>query len=361
MKIPFTNLYQQYLDCKVEIDTAIEQTIASSSFITGLDVTRFETVIADYVGAQDCASVGSGTMALVCSLKAAGIGPGHEVITTPHTFVSTTEAIVTVGATPVFVDIDPDTHLIDLKLLTDAITDQTGAVLFVDIYGQCPDLDQLRDICNQHKLIMIQDAAHSFGATWRGSRIGSQADYTCFSFNPVKNLGAMGDAGCVTGSKINMDRVRVFRDHGRTSRYEFSEIGYNARIDNMQSNIVLAKLPYLQGWIAKKRYIADRYSDALQSFVKIVKQNPDVGHGHYVYVIQTDKRDALKLHLEGCGIATNVHYATTTHTQPAFGTWYRSCPIAEHTVQQILSLPSWYGLSDCEIDFVIGSVKDFFQ
>lgn len=361
MKIPFTNLYQQYLDCQSEIDSAIKSTIESSSFITGLDVTKFETVMAEYVGAEDCASTGSCTTALICSLKAAGIGPGDQVLTTPHTFVATTEAIAIVGADPVFVDIDPSTHLIDLDLLEKSITDQCRAVLFVDIYGQCPDLDRLRSICDRYNMILIQDAAHSLGASWQGTRLGSQADYTCFSFNPVKNLGAMGDAGCVTGSKRNMDRVRIYRDHGRTSRYEFTELGYNARIDNMQSNIVLAKLPQLQPWIARKQSIAAYYDQQLQHLVKTVKHQPGAEHGHYVYVIQTPQRDQLKDFLESRGIGTNIHYATTTHVQPAFSQWYRPCPVAEQTVQEILSLPCRYDLTDQEVEYVVASVKEFFQ
>jgi dTDP-4-amino-4,6-dideoxygalactose transaminase len=361
MKIPFTNLYQQYVDCKHDIDQAISTTIKSSSFITGLDVTNFETIMAEYVGSEDCASTGSGTTALICSLKAAGIGPGAEVITTPHTFVATTEAIAIVGANPVFVDIDPDTHLIDLNLLENSINAKTRAVLFVDIYGQCTDLDRLREICKTHNLIMIEDAAHSLGGTWKNQRIGSQADYTCFSFNPVKNLGAMGDAGCVTGSKINMDQVRIFRDHGRTSRYEFSKLGYNARIDNMQANIVLAKLPKLQDWINKKRTIVNYYNQELQNIVKTISGQPGAGNGHYVYVVQTKDRDNLKNFLEHRGIGTNIHYATTTHTQPAFKPWYTPCPIAEQTVEEILSLPCRYDLTDQEVEYIVASVKEFFQ
>jgi dTDP-4-amino-4,6-dideoxygalactose transaminase len=361
MKIPFTNLYQQYLDCQTEIDLAIKATIESSSFITGLDVTKFENVMAEYVGAEDCASTGSCTTALICSLKAAGIGPGDQVLTTPHTFVATTEAIAIVGADPVFVDIDPDTHLIDLDLLEQSITDRSRAVLFVDIYGQCPDLDRLRRICDQHQMILIQDAAHSLGASWQGTRLGSQADYTCFSFNPVKNLGAMGDAGCVTGSKLNMDRVRIYRDHGRTSRYEFTELGYNARIDNMQANIVLAKLPQLQPWITRKQAIAAYYDQQLQHLVKTIKHQPGAEHGHYVYVIQTPQRDQLKDFLESRGIGTNIHYATTTHVQPAFSQWYRPCPVAEQTVKEILSLPCRYDLTNQEVEYVVSTVKEFFQ
>jgi dTDP-4-amino-4,6-dideoxygalactose transaminase len=361
MKIPFTKLHQQYLDCKTEIDLAIANVIQSSSFITGPDVTNFEKIMSQYVGSEDCASTGSGTMALLCSLRAAGIGPGDEVLTTPHTFVATTEAIVMTGADPIFVDIDPDTHLINLDLLETLITPRSRAVLFVDMYGQCPDLDRLRAICTQHNLIMIEDAAHSLGSQWRGQQIGSQADLTCFSFNPVKNLGAMGDAGCVTGSREMMDRVRMYRDHGRTGRYDIVELGYNARIDNMQSNIVLAKLPKLVHWVNRKRAIVSYYNQNLQDVVKTIKLDSRVGQGHYVYVIQTPRRDELKQFLDQRGIQTNIHYATTTHLQPAYKPWYTPCPVAERTVKEILSLPCYYNLTEQECKYIVDSVLEFFK
>ena len=361
MKIPFTNLYQQYIDCRNEIDIAIASTIQSSSFITGPDTSRFESVFADYVNSEDCAGTGSGTTALLCSLRAAGIGVGDEVITTPHTFVATTEAIVSVGATPRFADIDPDTHLIDLDQVERIIGPRTRAILFVDIYGQCPDMGRLRSLCNEYRLWMIEDAAHSLGTQWQGRSIGSIADLTCFSFNPVKNLGAMGDAGCVTGSGRLMDAVRKYRDHGRTGRYDIVDLGYNARIDNMQSNIVLAKLSKLVPWIARKREICAYYNERLHDVVKTIHLDPRVAQGHYVYVIQTAQRDQLRTFLEEHGIATNIHYAITTHTQPAFINWYVPCPIAERTVTEILSLPCWYSMTDAEIDHVVDTVRKFFQ
>jgi len=361
MNIPFTNLLQQYNDCKLEIDQAIAKTIQSSSFITGPDVTEFESVMAKYVLAEDCASTGSGTTALICSLKAAGVGPGDQVITTPHTFVATTEAIVIVGATPVFVDIDPDTHLIDLDQVESSITPNSKALLFVDIYGQCPDLERVRDICTRHNLVMIEDAAHSLGTQYKDRPVGSWADYTCFSFNPVKNLGAMGDAGCVTGSKQNMEKVRMYRDHGRVGRYSIVEVGYNARIDNMQSNIVLAKLPKLAEWVDQKRTLSTAYDNALSDVVKTIRRLPHVGQGHYVYVIQTPQRDALKKHLESLSIQTNIHYAVTTHMQPAYAKWYRPCPVAERTVNEILSLPSWYSLAPEQFEYIVAGVRSFFK
>lgn len=361
MKIPFTNLYQQYLDCQIEIDNAIEHTIHSSSFITGPDATMFERIMSEYVGSEDCAGTGSGTTALLCSLRAAGIGVGDEVITTPHTFVATTEAIVSVGATPRFADIDSATHLINLDQVENMIGPRTRAVLFVDIYGQCPDMDRLRAMCDEHGLYMIEDAAHSLGSQWQGREIGSISDLTCFSFNPVKNLGAMGDAGCVTGSARLMDLVRKFRDHGRTGRYDIVDVGYNARIDNLQSNIVLAKLPRLGAWISRKRKICAYYNSSLSNTVKTIQLDPRVGQGHYVYVIQTSKRDPLRIWLETQGIATNIHYAVTTHTQPAFQKWYSPCPVAERTVQEILSLPCWYSMTDNEVDHVVDRVKEFLR
>ena len=361
MKIPFTNLYQQYIDCRDNIDTAIASTIHSSSFITGPDTSKFESVFADYVDSEDCAGTGSGTTALLCSLRAAGIGSGDEVITTPHTFVATTEAIVSVGAIPRFADIDPDTHLIDLDQVERMIGPRTRAILFVDIYGQCPDMDRLRDLCNEYRLYMIEDAAHSLGTQWKDRQIGSIADLTCFSFNPVKNLGAMGDAGCVTGSATLMDAVRKYRDHGRTGRYDIVDIGYNARIDNMQSNIVLAKLPKLVSWIARKREICAYYNERLYDVIKTIRLDPRVAQGHYVYVIQTPQRDKLRSFLEEHGVSTNIHYAITTHTQPAFRSWYTPCPVAERTVTEILSLPCWYSMTDAEIDHVVDTVRKFFQ
>lgn len=360
MQIPFTNLQQQYLDCKTDIDRAIADTIASNSYITGPDVTRFETAFADYVGAEDCAATGSGTTALICALRALGIGPGDQVLTTPHTFVATTEAIVMVGADPVFVDIDPDTHLIDLDDLERKVTAECRAVLFVDIYGQCPDMTRLTEICVRENMFMIEDAAHSVGNTFHGRLVGSMADITCFSFNPVKNLGAMGDAGCCTGRRELMDQVRKFRDHGRTGRYDIVDIGYNARIDNMQSNIVLAKMPRLAEWLERKRTICAYYDHRLHNVVKTVRRESGNSHSYYVYVIQTEQRDQLRAFLESSGIGTNIHYATTTHLQPAYQRWSTPCPVAERTVQQILSLPCWYSMTDTQVDYVADSVAEFF-
>jgi len=359
MKIPYTNLHQQYIDCKTDIDEVIKSTISSSSFISGSDVDLLESTLSNYIDADDCASTGSGTTALLCSLRAANIGIGDEVITTPMTFVATTESIAAVGATPVFVDIDPNTYLIDLNLIEQAITSNTRAILFVDLYGQCPNIDQLRYICDTYNLVMIEDAAQSFGNKWNGKNVGTLADYTCVSFNPVKNLGAMGDAGCVFGKTKDMQNVRSFRDHGRKSRYSYNYIGYNARIDNLQANIIRAKLPYYNNWIKRKRKICNYYTEQLSNAVQTPIINPGNTHVYYGYVIRTKKRDHLKENLQNSGIQTNIQYATATHTQPAFSQWHTSCKETEKAVNEVLSLPSWYSMSDDQVEYVVKQVKRY--
>jgi len=358
--IPFTDLKQQYLEIKTDIDAAISRVLDTSNYITGTITDEFETKFAEWVGAEACCATGSGTTALMCSMMAIGVTDGDEVITTPHTFISTSEAIIWQGASPVFVDID-DNHQIDIDQIERRITEKTKAILFVDMYGHTPDIDRLREIADRHNLYLVEDAAHSVRSKYKGVQVGSLADLTCFSFNPVKNLGAMGDAGCVTGSRKMMDRVRMYRDHGRIGRYDIVELGYNARIDNMQSNIVLAKLPKLAHWVNRKRAISSYYNAQLQDVVKTVKLDSRVGQGHYVYVIQTPRRDELKQYLDQHGIQTNIHYATTTHLQPAYRKWYTPCPVAERTVNEILSLPCYYSLTEEECKYISNTVRRFFQ
>jgi dTDP-4-amino-4,6-dideoxygalactose transaminase len=357
--IEFTNLYQQYLDCKDDIDLAIKETIEKSNFITGPSVNAFERAFASYIGAEDVAGTGSGTTALLCSIRAMNLRPGDEVITTPHTFVSTTEAIVLGGGTPVFVDIDPDSYLIDLDKIEEKITARTKGILFVDLYGQCPDIDRLRSICDAHNLWMIEDAAQSLGNFYKGRPVGSLSDITCMSFNPVKNLGAMGDAGCASGSHEYMEKIRMYRDHGRIARYDIVEVGYNARIDNMQSAIVMAKLPKLQPWISRKQEICNYYNERLSSVIKTPIATEHNSHSWYVYVLQTERRNDLQAFLKENGVATNIHYATPTHTQPAYKQWYSSCPIVEKACTEIVSIPCWYSLTDTQVDYIADKIVEW--
>ncbi len=358
IKIPFVDLYPQYEELQTEIDMAIKDIITRSDYITGPTVDRFEKAICEYTGAEDCASIGSGTNALVCALKALDIGPNDTVWTVGHTFVSTTEAIVNGGAKPVFVDIDQYYHF-DLESARAPST--PSAILFVDLYGQTPDIDKLRTYAKKFGIKLIEDAAQSFGAEYNGKKVGSLVDLTCFSFNPVKNLGAMGDAGAVTGRKELVDKVRMYRDHGRKTKFEYDKVGYNARIDNLQAVVVEAKLKKIDKWLDKKRQICRRYTEQLNDIVKCPKEAPWSTHSYYVYVVETPKgtRDTLQKFLKDKGIATNIHYKFPTHVTKAFndGT---ILPRTEYVCDNILSLPCYHTLPEHHQDYIIKAIKDFY-
>ena len=350
MNIPFTDLQSQYIEAKTDIDAAIAHTIATNSFITGPDVIKFETTLADYLRSPAAASTGSGTTALQVSLKACDVRPGDDVITTSHTFVSTVEAIVNAGATPVMIDIDKHYQL-DADAVEQAITPRTTAILAMDAYGQSCDIYKLRDIADRNGLKLINDSAHSFG-----SAIMNVADLNCFSFNPIKNFGAMGDAGAVVGKPELIERARMFRDHGRNTKFVFEEVGYNARIDNLQANILLAKLPYLKEWNTGRKRVAARYNAALGNVVKIPTKSDYSDHVYYVYVIEVENRDSLAAYLKKHGIATNIHYPIPCHLQPAFKKYNVSLPNCEQASKRILSLPCYHTLTETQQDYIIDKI-----
>lgn len=359
IKIPFVDLYPQYEEIQSEIDLAIKDIITRSDFITGPTVDKFERAICEYTGAEDCASVGSGTNALVCALKALGIGPGDQVMTVGHTFVSTTEAIVNVGAEPYFVDIDEFYHM-DIRE-TEAFDTSLKAILFVDLYGQTPDIDKINEFAKTFNIKVIEDAAQSFGSEYKGKKVGSLVDLTCFSFNPVKNLGAMGDAGAVTGAKELVDKVRMYRDHGRKTKFEYDTVGYNARIDNLQAVIVQAKLKKIDAWLDKKIQICRRYTEQLDDIVICPQEAPWSKHTYYVYVIETPEgtRDNLQQFLKDKGIATNIHYKFPTHKTKAFDTGVE-LPNTEYACDNILSLPCYHTLPEHHQDYIINAIKEFY-
>jgi dTDP-4-amino-4,6-dideoxygalactose transaminase len=366
IKIPFVDLYPQYEEVQTEIDMAIKDIITRSDFITGPTVEKFEKAICEYTGAEDCASIGSGTNALVCALKALEIGAGDEVMTVGHTFVSTTEAIVNVGATPLFVDIDKFYHLDaeQMRSVTGAkefVSPRLKAILFVDLYGQTPDIDKINKFAKEFNLKVIEDAAQSFGAEYQGKKVGSLVDLTCFSFNPVKNLGAMGDAGAVTGAKELVDNVRMYRDHGRKTKFEYDTVGYNARIDNLQAVIVQAKLKKIDKWLDKKRDICRRYTEHLKDVVDCPMEAPWSKHTYYVYVIKTPQgtRDKLQAFLKDKGIGTNIHYKFPTHKTKAFNTEVELSN-TEYACDNILSLPCYHTLPEHHQDYIIKTIKEFY-
>lgn len=367
IKIPFVDLYPQYEELQSEIDLGIRDIITRSDFITGPTVDKFEKSIVDYTGAEDCASIGSGTNALVCALKALEIGPGDHVMTVGHTFVSTTEAIVNVGAIPMFVDIDQFYHLDteQMRKVTGSkefVLPELKAILFVDLYGQTPDIDKIKKFAKEFNLKVIEDAAQSFGAEYKGKKVGSHVDLTCFSFNPVKNLGAMGDAGAVTGRKELVDKVRMYRDHGRKTKFEYDTVGYNARIDNIQAVIIQAKLKKIDQWLDKKRQICRRYTEQLKHTVKCPSEAPWSKHTYYVYVIETPEgtRDQLQEYLKQKGIGTNIHYKFPTHNTKAFAKFTQQLDRTEHVCKNILSLPCYHTLPEHHQNYIISSIKEFY-
>jgi dTDP-4-amino-4,6-dideoxygalactose transaminase len=366
IKIPFVDLYPQYEELQTEIDMAIKDIITRSDYITGPTVDKFEQAICEYTGAEDCASIGSGTNALVCALKALGIGPGDRVMTVGHTFVSTTEAIVNVGATPMFVDIDEFYHMDTEQMRKvsgskEIASSELKAILFVDLYGQTPDIDKIKAFAKEFDLKVIEDAAQSFGAEYNNKKVGSLVDLTCFSFNPVKNLGAMGDAGAVTGKKELVDKVRMYRDHGRKTKFEYDTVGYNARIDNLQAVIVQAKLKKIDEWLDKKREICRKYTEQLNDVVKCPKEAPWSKHSYYVYVLETPEgtRDKLQVFLKEKGIQTNIHYKFPTHKTKAFdnGT---ELPKTEYICDNIISLPCYHTLASHHQDYIIKAIREFY-
>lgn len=355
--IPFTDLKSQYLEAKQEIDAAIARVLDTSSYITGPIVDEFETAFAAYVDAPATCATGSGTTALMCSLMACDIGSGDEVITTPHTFISTGEAIYWQGATPVFVDID-QYYQIDVDKIEAAITPRTKAILFVDMYGQTPDIDRLREIADKYNLYLISDSAHSIGAEYKGRKVGNLVDLTCHSFNPVKNLGAIGDAGAITGRPDLIQRARMHRDHGRIVKWDFDIKGINARIDNLQALVVKAKLPYLQGWLDKKHAICERYTQELGDYVQTPKTAPWAKHSYYVYVIQISRRDDFIEYMKQNGVTVNVHYMKSLTEQKIFQIYGRGeCPRAEEVCKNIVSLPCYHTLSWSEQSKIIELTK----
>jgi len=354
--IPFTDLHAQYQEAKTEIDQAYERIMTTSSYITGPIVDEFETEFAKYVGAEACASTGSGTTALLCALLACGVN-GGEVITTPLTFVSTSESILWAGGKPRFVDID-DNYQMDIDQVEAMVNENTVAILYVSLYGQTPDVDRLRAIADKHKIWLIEDAAHSIGSSYKGKPVGSLADLTCFSFNPVKNLGAAGDAGCVTGRADLIKFVRMYRDHGRQNKWDYELQGINARIDNFQALVVLAKLKYLDSWLTKKRKICARYTRELQDYVVTPNEFADSYHTYYVYVIQVPERDKFIKYMQEHGVQVNVHYRGPLHKQRIFKN-IDSCPRTDSACGKIVSLPCYHTLTEEQQTKIIRSVQEW--
>jgi len=347
-----------------EIYEEIEEVIESASFILGNKGLELEKKIAQYVGTSYGIGVANGTDALFLSLKACNIGPGDEVITTPFTFFATGEVIANTGATPVFVDIDPETYNIDPEEIRKAITKKTKAIIVVHLFGLSANMEPIQQIAKEHQLYLIEDACQAIGTNQKGKGAGSIGDIGCFSFFPSKNLGAFGDAGMIVTSNDELyDRLIQLRNHGSKVRYHHSILGYNSRLDEIQAAILLVKFKYLDELIDKRIQIAKRYTDELKGIVKTPKILKNREHTFHQYCIETPKRDELMEFLGKKQIATAVYYPIPLHLQKALDyLGYRegSIPNAEAAAKNILALPIGPTLTAEQQSYIIQSIKEFF-
>jgi dTDP-4-amino-4,6-dideoxygalactose transaminase len=362
--IPMADLRAQHQELRAELDAAVDRILASSDFIQGEEVRRFEAEFAAYCGVSEAVACGNGTDALELALWALNVGPGDEVITVSHTFAATAEAIVRCGATPRFVDVDPQTLLMDLTRLEAAITPKTRAIVPVHLYGSCVDMAALMPIARRHKLVVIEDAAQAQGALSRRKKAGATADAGCFSFYPGKNLGAWGDAGAViTSSPEIAARIRQMRDHGRVGKYEHTFVGRNSRMDSLQGALLRIKLRRLDHWNARRREIASTYRSLLRGVgvtpVAVPESSTPVYHQ---FVIMSAARDQLRQALEARGVQTGIHYPIPLHRQPAFAAYLPpggvDLPVTDATAASILSLPMFPELGGDSITYVARSVKE---
>jgi dTDP-4-amino-4,6-dideoxygalactose transaminase len=302
VKVPFGDLKLHYQAYKQELDDAVARVLASGYYILGPELDRFEKEFAAYLGSGYVAGCASGTEAIYLPLAALGVTTGDEVLVVAHTAVPTISAISMTGATPVFVDIDPDTYGMDPTDLERKITAKSKVVIPVHIYGQMVDMEAIMKVAAKHKLPVIEDCAQSTGATYRGQQSGTIADFSCFSFYPSKNLGAFGDGGATWAkTKENHDKLLMLRNYGQSKRYHHDIIGINSRLDEIQCAILGVQLPYVKEWNERRREIAKRYDDGLKGIVQTPAELDGAVHVYHLYVIQTDYRDELHTYLADRG------------------------------------------------------------
>jgi len=364
--IPYLDLKAQYHGIKDEVDAAVLRVLESTQFILGEEVAAFEREFAAYCQASESVGVNSGTSALHLALLAMGIGSGDEVITTPFTFVATVAAIRYAGATPVFVDIEPDYFTIDPAKIESAITRRTRAIMPVHLYGQPADMKPILEIARRRGLTVIEDAAQAHGSEYDGRRCGSLSEIAAFSFYPGKNLGAYGEGGALTTTRSDVATAcRVLRDWGQEKRYEHRLKGFNYRMDGIQGAVLRVKLRHLEAWTEKRRQVARWYGEALNpGSVRVPKERPDCRHVYHVYVVRSDDRDGLRETLTKEGIQTGIHYPIPVHLQPAhedLGYHAGNFPVAEAAAREVLSLPIYPEMNREQVRMVAAAVSEASQ
>ena len=363
MKIPLVDLHAQYAAIGAEIDAAIRRVLGHCEFILGSEVRAFEQEWAAYCGVEHAVGLSNGTDAIRLALLALGVQPGDEVITVANTFFATAEAVASMGARPVFVDVEPRTHNLDPARLAQAVTARTRAVLPVHLYGRPAEMDAISSVAADHGIPVIEDAAQAHGALYNGRRVGGLSRIACFSFYPGKNLGAYGDAGAVTTNDAELAaRVRSLRDHGRASKYVHDEVAFSCRMDGLQAAVLRAKLPFLEGWNERRRSLVALYRELLDEEPAICytdggKNQVSV---HHLMVVEVDNRDEIQRRMNQQGIGVGVHYPVPLHLQPAFahlGGAPGQLPVAEAACRRVLSLPLYPEMTEEQVRFTVRQLR----
>lgn len=359
-KIEFIDLKAQYAALKESINSRIQRVLDHGQYIMGPEVRELEERLEAYTGAKHCITVASGTEALLISLMALGVKPGDEIITTPFTFVATAEVIVLLGATPVFVDIQPDTCNIDPALIAAAITPKTKAIMPVSLYGQVADMDEINAIASRHGNIpVIEDAAQSFGATYKGRKSCNVSTIGCTSFFPSKPLGCYGDGGAIfTNDDALAKAMREIRIHGQERRYYHTRIGVGGRMDTLQCAVILAKLERFEWEVKQREILGAQYNDMFSGRIPVVAQRADRTSVFAQYTVLVDNRPEVQESLKSAGIPTAVHYPVPLNQQPAYQAISKTCktPISDVLSTKVMSLPMSPDLSRAQLERIVAVV-----
>jgi dTDP-4-amino-4,6-dideoxygalactose transaminase len=371
-KIPMLDLKAQYKNLAGEIEVAVRKVLESQQLILGPEVKELEKEIAAYCNCEYGVGCASGSDALLLPLMAFGIGRGDEVITTPFTFFATVGSIVRLGATPVFVDIDPQTFNMNVAQLASVVTERTKAIIPVHLFGQCVEMDVVEGVAKQVGAVVIEDAAQAIGSEYKGRRAGSLGDVGAFSFYPSKNLGGAGDAGMMTMNRAELaEDLRILRAHGARRKYYHDRVGVNSRLDSLQAAILRVKFRYLENWAEARRANAIRYEQLFSEkglvfdeliILPVVREGQ--WHVYNQYVIRARKRDELRGYLADCGIGTEIYYPVPMHMQTCFGELgYKKGDFieAERAAEEVLAIPIYPELSLDDQEYIVSAIAQFYK